>query len=201
MSTASGLAPPARRNDLPHYLTHLGLHGVGVEVGVREGTYAGVVLAGWSGTMLLVDPWRQLDDYNDPANVADDQQEKRFERALKVARKHSPRAHLLRMFSHEAARLLRPESLDFVYLDAQHTLPGFRQDLHLWYPLLKHGGLFAGHDYFDGSFDMGARQPSDDPNGEFPCQVKSTVDAFAAAVHRQIRSTTEDKFPSWFIIK
>ncbi len=191
---------PIHRDDLGGELERLGLRGVGAEVGVRGGAHADVILGNWSGHLLMVDPWRQLPDYPDPANVTDEDQERRYQRARAIADKHQPRGHLLRMLSCEAAALLRPASLVLVYLDAQHTRPGIVDDLEAWYLLLKRGGIFAGHDYFDGSFDMKNKRPSDDPLGEFPCHVKTAVDLFArnagATVH-----VTDDTYPSWWWVK
>jgi hypothetical protein len=38
-------------------------------------------------------------------------------------------------------------SLDFVFLDADHAYDAVRHDLAAWWPKLRPGGLFAGHDY------------------------------------------------------
>ena len=53
----------------------------------------------------------------------------------------------IRMPSIEAARLYEDESLDFVFIDADHTAKGFSADMNCWYPKVKKGGVIAGHDY------------------------------------------------------
>ena len=38
-------------------------------------------------------------------------------------------------------------SIDFLFIDGDHSPDGFRKDLELWYPKIKNGCVFAGHDY------------------------------------------------------
>ena len=40
-------------------------------------------------------------------------------------------------------------SLDLVFLDADHRYDAVQRDIRLWWPKLKPGGLFLGHDYGD----------------------------------------------------
>lgn len=53
----------------------------------------------------------------------------------------------IRMTSLEAAKLYEDESLDFVFLDASHKYKDVKEDMEAWYPKVKQGGIFAGHDY------------------------------------------------------
>ncbi len=53
----------------------------------------------------------------------------------------------MEMRSDEAVLAFENESLDFVFLDASHQYEQVLRDLALWYPKLKPGGVFAGHDY------------------------------------------------------
>jgi SAM-dependent methyltransferase len=45
-----------------------------------------------------------------------------------------------------AADEFADESVDLVFLDADHTYEGVKADLAAWYPKVKPGGLLAGHD-------------------------------------------------------
>lgn len=53
----------------------------------------------------------------------------------------------LRLPSVEAAKSFKDESLDVVFIDAEHTYEAVRDDINAWYPKVKLGGYIAGHDY------------------------------------------------------
>ena len=42
---------------------------------------------------------------------------------------------------------LPDEELDFVYIDGEHTHKAVLDDLRAWWPIVKKGGIVAGHDY------------------------------------------------------
>ena len=49
----------------------------------------------------------------------------------------------------EAAKAIDDQSLDFVFIDADHSYEGCIADIRAWGPKVKFGGLIAGHDYND----------------------------------------------------
>ena len=49
----------------------------------------------------------------------------------------------------QAVDLFQNESLDFIYIDARHDYKAVWDDLEAWFPKLRKGGLFSGHDYVD----------------------------------------------------
>lgn len=53
----------------------------------------------------------------------------------------------VKSFSWEAASNYQDESLDMVFLDAGHDYDSVMKDLNAWWPKIKNGGVFAGHDY------------------------------------------------------
>lgn len=54
---------------------------------------------------------------------------------------------VLHMTSMEAALIAGSEVFDFIFLDADHTYEHVKHDLNAWYPKLRPGGVFCGHDY------------------------------------------------------
>lgn len=55
--------------------------------------------------------------------------------------------HTIRAESSEAAARLPDGSVDFVFIDANHTKEFVRRDIAAWQPKIKPGGIIAGHDY------------------------------------------------------
>jgi predicted O-methyltransferase YrrM len=53
----------------------------------------------------------------------------------------------IRKASVTASKDFQDLSLDLVFVDGDHTFEGVLSDLNSWYPKLKPGGVFLGHDY------------------------------------------------------
>ena len=59
----------------------------------------------------------------------------------------------VRLLSIEAAKQYEDNSLDVVFIDADHSYKSVMEDLQAWYPKVKPGGVIAGHDFsFDPNF-------------------------------------------------
>lgn len=62
-----------------------------------------------------------------------------------------PVSHIInvkRMDSSAAADDYADNSVDFVFIDADHSYEGVKRDILAWLPKVKQGGVFAGHDYW-----------------------------------------------------
>jgi predicted O-methyltransferase YrrM len=53
----------------------------------------------------------------------------------------------VRHTSVDAAKLYEDNSLDFVFIDADHSYESTREDIDAWLPKIKNGGIISGHDY------------------------------------------------------
>lgn len=175
------------RAEIPSYLTRLGLVGQGVEVGVRDGEFSEHVLSHWTGGFMhLVDPWLNQNTtiYNDISNVKTDEQEARFRMVSQIMAKKFPgRYKIHRTYSVDASRLFSDSQLDYVYIDARHDYAGVLEDMNAWWPKLKVGGLFCGHDFVpDGNLEEGV------------FGVQQAVYEFASIKNREVQSiSTKDK--------
>ncbi len=181
------------RYDLPALLNSKGLIGLGVEVGVCKGHFASHILKNWKGFKLyLVDSWRHWDglvDINNPDPVG---HMLNLSHTYHSVYEFGRRATIIRDPSNEAAQLFKDESLDFVYIDADHTFEGVTSDLRDWYPKVKKGGIIAGDDYTDQSWSWAG--------GITHFKVKSAVDQFFKS---QVNSTPEreGEIPTWWVMK
>lgn len=140
------------RDDLPSLLNELGLNGKGAEIGSFKGQFANTLAKSWNGKLYMVDVWRPLsiDEYDDASNHKDHIDA--YAEAMNNIRGMEDKAFMLRMKGEEACDIFSDESLDFVYIDANHTYDGVKNDLKDWYPKVKSGGLVMGHDYLPKNF-------------------------------------------------
>lgn len=71
-----------------------------------------------------------------------------YANARRVTEPFNDRRRILRMSSCEAARkCIADESLDFAFIDADHSFEGTLSDIESYWPKVKSGGLLSGHDY------------------------------------------------------
>lgn len=146
MDGARKLPRLVSRSFFPWLLDSLSLNGYGVEVGVWRGEFSEYLLSesglaklisvdAWDASLTLQKKYRQVD----------------FEAAMLLTKdklkRFGKRSEVLRLTSKDAAKQFPDNYFDFVYIDAGHDYDNVKQDLTVWYPKLKPGGLFAGHDY------------------------------------------------------
>lgn len=137
------------REDFPAWLNHNGLIGEGVEVGVFEGQYSDLLLSKWLGRRLTgIDPFIHYPDevYHDGANRVDLPDIGRVTAQRFAA---DDRYRLIMEESLFAVSGFPDGSLDFVHLDGNHGLEHIRADIKAWWPRVKSGGVFSGHDFYD----------------------------------------------------
>lgn len=115
--------------------------------------------------------------------------------------------HICRNYTSSCVTKMHDGYFDFIYVDARHDFKGVYQDLRLWWPKLRKGGIMAGHDYV--TQDDGPQQSGQDwtinydgTKDETRTVVKGAVDKFAAAVCRQITvSYREEGWNTWAMRK
>lgn len=176
------------RNEIPELLNKLGLFGYGIEIGVERGIYSEQILSKSNISRLyLCDPWYRMDNYNDINNTTDNVQEQKLKETIERVSRFGDRVEILRMLSQDASRYFYNDSLDFVYIDANHAYEYVLNDIKVWYPKVRTGGIVAGHDFLDGEIlegSFGVRQ------------AVTEFFRYASCVY----ITTED-WPSWYVLK
>lgn len=174
------------REDIGNFLNEHGLIGEAAEIGCAFGGNAKAILRQWKGAKLyMVDPWvaQPTEVYRERTDGVDF--DAYYESCLQLAREDA-RVQLVRMYSVEAAKQFADGQLDFVYIDANHSYEAVRDDMAAWFPKVKSGGVFAGHDY------------GDDTHWPHYCEVKKAVDEWAYAHHTPF---TVGRCCSWWMIK
>jgi predicted O-methyltransferase YrrM len=115
---------------------------VGAEIGVFAGvmSYCFVRLAPQLH-LIMVDNWSQH-------NLAEGTSaEQAYQLALERTSVAASRTVILKMPSLEAARLVGLHSLDFAFIDADHSYEAVQSDIKAWCDKIKPGGWLCGHDY------------------------------------------------------
>jgi protein-L-isoaspartate O-methyltransferase len=57
-----------------------------------------------------------------------------------------PNIMVYQNLSHKAAEGFMDETVDMVFIDADHSYEGVKKDFEAWFPKIKHGGKIAFHD-------------------------------------------------------
>ncbi len=120
------------------------------EVGIRYGNFSARLLTDCKSieTYYMIDPWRHIDNgYNDLANVSDDEFQKIYDEAVAKVEFAKHKVQILRGTTSEVIDQIPDESLDFIYIDGDHTLEGITIDMIKWYPKVKPGGFIGGDDF------------------------------------------------------
>lgn len=137
---------PHTRELFGPFLNDRGLTGHAVEIGTHRGEFAKQLLSSWKGERLhCVDPY--VNDYSetfDPAGTGDRAADR--DRCVKALKLYRDRVRHIFRYSWEAEVLFESDTLDFAYVDGNHDTEAVANDLEIWWPKLRSGGVLAGHD-------------------------------------------------------
>jgi len=144
-------------------------HYVGAEIGVWKGSTTRKILDGLPGIkkFYAIDPWLLYEGYqNYPGHNRGERVEKLDKIAsifMKSINKYNKKVIVIRKTSEQASFEIPDNYLDFVFIDGNHDYEYIKQDIELWFPKVKTGGLFSGHDYnrSDGQ-SMGVKKAVDE---------------------------------------
>jgi predicted O-methyltransferase YrrM len=89
-----------------------------------------------------------------------------------------PEVRIVREYSMDAVKKYPDESLDFVYIDANHAFPYVAEDIFYWEKKVRPGGIVSGHDYLK------------TPRKDVVVQVREVVDAYTEAFN----------IKTWFVV-
>lgn len=173
----------------------------GAEIGVEKGLYSEVLLkANPNLSLYCIDAWK-IDTYDPNFKDVENAQEL-FERYYKEAIERLSNysgATIIKKTSMDALSEIPDESLDFVYIDANHDFVSVTNDIYHWSKKVRKGGIVSGHDY---AFFKSSKFN----------HVKHVLPAYTRAYgilplfivgaeSKHNPDLIRDKFRSWFFIK
>lgn len=145
--------------------------GVVAEIGVAGGHFTEQILATWPtcSKLFAVDCWGPFEGNH----ITDADQEQRYRDVVKKFSAYK-NVEIVRLYSDMAALATPDESIDFIYIDGDHSHDAALLDLQSWFPKLKRGAIMAGHDYYNG------------------CGVKTAVDKFCVENGLDVQATAAE---------
>ena len=155
----------------------------GAEIGIESGRFSQQICNQNPGVHLLcVDAWTKYRGYS--RAISQPNFDKHHENAKRRLAPYN--VEIIHALSMDAVEDIELESLDFVYIDGNHSYDFAMMDLIQWGRRVRRGGIISGHDYF-------------------LCRnvdIIPVVDSYTSA--RGIREwflTSEEKAKTWFWVK
>lgn len=181
------------RQELAKYFADLGFK-IGAEIGVCKGHYSKTLCETIPGlTLYGIDNWSNTSGSHKERNHRDSAYRQTLYNLGPFI--DSGQFIIIRKTSMEALADIADESLDFVFIDADHTYEGVKEDVNGWTPKVRKGGIVSGHDYYEFKSGRGGIIPA--------------VDEYVMEHEYELEVTDWDKEnpdgdsrqPSWYFIK
>lgn len=179
------------RTELAKHFGELGFT-KGVEVGLCHGRYAKILYENIPNLQLI-----GIDAYRPYGGHGINRQQSTHDSNLLTARnalKGYPNFVLVVASAHDASQWIADESLDFVFIDSDHSYEAVKQDVADWTPKVRSGGIVSGHDYYNGKYNrMGVIQAVDEYVAEHGYQLQTT--------EWDKTAIRDDQQPDWYFVK
>jgi predicted O-methyltransferase YrrM len=116
---------------------------IGVEIGSSIGNNAQVILDDFKNItrLYLIDSFPVCPDF-----LSAEDQEHNKETLIRRF-KDEPKIEIILKDSVEASKQFEDKSVDFVYIDGDHSYDAVKEDIIAWLPKIKINGIIGGHDY------------------------------------------------------
>ena len=131
------------RDDLARLFAELG-YTRGAEIGVEQGLYSEILCkANPKLHLYCIDAWTAYSGYREYVTQA------KIDQFYAISRERlsAYNCELIGKFSIDAVNDFKDGSLDFVFIDGNHTFMHVVQDITLWSRKVRAGGIVSGHDY------------------------------------------------------
>ena len=115
----------------------------GAEIGVETGGFSKILCDTIPGLKLTcVDPWEHIPGYRDHKSSVQDSNYEFTKKRLEPYK-----CKIIRALSMDAVKKVPDNSLDFVYIDANHDFRHCTDDIAEWSNKVRSGGIISGHDF------------------------------------------------------
>lgn len=125
-----------------------------IEVGVWKGDLSRHISQLPISRLYLIDPWQSINDFEGRLHNTD---QKKLDNIYQMVRRRfffNKKVRLIRKFSADAMADIEDNSIDWIYIDGNHSYEFVKEDLNGWWPKLKSGGYLCGDDYTDGEHQV-----------------------------------------------
>jgi len=174
----------------------------GAEIGVWRGEYSQVLCKANPNLKLFsIDSW-MLSDYEPleqitALNAPQEYFEGKYQETIRRLTRFK-NCTIVRKSSMEAIKDFEDESLDFVYIDANHDFVNFTNDLHYWLKKVRVGGIMSGHDYAYFSY----KKFNHVKRALIPyARCYRMIPLFIVGADEYKEGTIRDKYRSWMWVK
>jgi SAM-dependent methyltransferase len=179
-------AEASRKQERARLLAMFPKGGVGAEVGSWKGDFASQLLTVTRPRQLyLIDPWEHREEdayehalFGGEAGDGHAKMEAVYRGVLDRfgAEIEHGQVFVRRSRSGEAAADLADDSLDWVYIDGDHTYDAVKADLEAYHRVVRPGGLLAGDDYgLPGWWESGVTRAVDEFTASGRCDGPTII--------------------------
>jgi predicted O-methyltransferase YrrM len=163
-----------KRYDMAGMFKDLGFR-KGAEIGVDMGHFSEVLCQlNPEAKIYVIDPWQG--EYEPHYEIA-------------KTRLVPYNCEIIKKTSLEACKDFGDESLDFVYIDADHSYKSVSEDIENWSRVVRKGGIISGHDY-------GHYKYKDRNLGS-----KRAINEYAAKHNKKLFLVNRNFQTTWFMVK
>ena len=189
------------REQLYQLFAELG-YSIGCEIGLEKGKNAQMMFEYIPNLKLYgIDPYKEHPQCSYKATALSRNWDNGYrEDAKRQAQKRmeGKNAIIIEKFSEDAVKDVPDNSLDFVYIDGDHSYDFVMQDMIIWGRKVRKGGIISGHDYYEDKNKSSRR-----------AKVTQAVNDYTRVHSIELYTTNEDHdllkkgdfYPSWFWIK
>lgn len=162
-------------NSCLHLIAQQGKNIVGIELGLFSGDSFACILQACTNVKKLygVDIWKPYSDYvvSGDLNTPDYTNDQKVVEWAEMTCHHrikwsgyKDKAVIIKDYTDNAVKKFKNNYFDFIFLDAYLNYEHAKNDLKVWYPKLKKGGLYIGHDYHTHSIQQAVKEYREENN-------------------------------------